>query len=145
MQDWRDRTEAETGLFLMHFTVMVSVLVGLAIGSIYYVDMDDALDFLYFLVVFNVYVYALAFLYAPVDICELERRQNNRPSAGVSAMEEGLHSVDEVSEAAGFLSGQETYGPRTTRIIGLSFIPASALSSRQAANDAFTVTEAAHH
>ena len=68
MQARRRHWKREVGLFLMHLSTMATFLVGLAIGAVYYVDMQDSLDFLFFLTVANLYVYVLAYLYTPVGM-----------------------------------------------------------------------------
>jgi hypothetical protein len=62
-------------LFITHIVTVLIVLGGIGFGVVYNVDVHKAFDYLFFNVVFNVYVYGIAFLYSPAlhDATPFER------------------------------------------------------------------------
>lgn len=60
------RTDGERAVFALHVFILAATIAGLGVGAVYQFDVDHALDFMFFHVLFNAYVYTIAYVYAPV-------------------------------------------------------------------------------
>ena len=74
----------QRAVFALHFLVLCAALLGLAAGAVLDVDVQSALQLLFFNALLNAYVCLLAFLYTPLAYTELEEA-----AAAVGAAAEG--------------------------------------------------------